>query len=124
MPQIRTLIVDDSAFMKKILSKILESSKRYVVVGEASDGAEAVYRYEELKPDLITMDIIMPNVDGIEALRRIKAKHPDAKIVMVTSIGQEMKMKRAIQLGADGYIVKPFQADKVLEQLDMIMGIR
>ncbi|HIQ39253.1 MAG TPA: response regulator [Methanothermococcus okinawensis] len=117
---VRTLVVDDSAFMRNILKKILSSTNKYVVVGEASNGKEAIEKARELKPDLITMDIVMPEMDGIEATRRIKKEFPDIKIVMCTSVDQEKKMIEAIEAGADGYIVKPFQAQKVLEQLNKL----
>ena len=117
---VRTLVVDDSAFMRNILKKILSSTNKYVVVGEASNGKEAIEKVKELKPDLITMDIVMPEMDGIEATRRIKKEFPDIKIVMCTSVDQEKKMIEAIEAGADGYIVKPFQAQKVLEQLNKL----
>ncbi|AXI24670.1 response regulator [Methanofervidicoccus sp. A16] len=117
---VRTLVVDDSAFMRNILKKILSSTNKYVVVGEASNGKEAIEKARELKPDLITMDIVMPEMDGIEATRRIKKEFPDIKIVMCTSVDQEKKMIEAIEAGADGYIVKPFQAPKILEQLNKL----
>lgn len=117
---VRTLVVDDSAFMRNILKKILSSTNKYVVVGEASNGKEAIEKARELKPDLITMDIVMPELDGIEATRRIKKEFPDIKIVMCTSVDQEKKMIKAIEAGADGYIVKPFQAPKILEQLNKL----
>ncbi|HIP16363.1 MAG TPA: response regulator [Methanothermococcus okinawensis] len=117
---VRTLVVDDSAFMRNILKKILSSTNKYVVVGEASNGKEAIEKARELKPDLITMDIVMPELDGIEATRRIKKEFPDIKIVMCTSVDQEKKMIEAIEAGADGYIVKPFQAPKILEQLNKL----
>jgi len=106
--------------MRNILKKILSSTNKYVVVGEASNGKEAIEKARELKPDLITMDIVMPEMDGIEATRRIKKEFPDIKIVMCTSVDQEKKMIEAIEAGADGYIVKPFQAPKILEQLNKL----
>ena len=117
---VRTLVVDDSAFMRNILKKILSSTDKYTVIGEASSGKEAIEKAKELKPDLITMDIVMPELDGIEATRRIKKEFPDIKIVMCTSVDQEKKMIEAVEAGADGYVVKPFQAPKVLEQLNKL----
>ncbi|HIP17560.1 MAG TPA: response regulator [Methanothermococcus okinawensis] len=117
---VRTLVVDDSAFMRNILKKILGSTNKYVVVGEAGNGKEAIEKARELKPDLITMDIVMPELTGIEATREIKKEFPDIKIVMCTSVDQEKKMIEAIDAGADGYIVKPFQAPKILEQLNKL----
>ncbi|AEH07377.1 response regulator [Methanothermococcus okinawensis] len=117
---VRTLVVDDSAFMRNILKKILASTNKYVVVGEASNGKEAIEKTKELNPNLITMDIVMPELTGIEATREIKKEFPDIKIVMCTSVDQEKKMIEAIDAGADGYIVKPFQAPKILEQLNKL----
>ncbi len=115
------LIVDDSAFMRKLLSKILAQSG-YNVVGEAENGVEAVKKYEELHPDLVTMDIVMPEVDGLKATEVILKRDKNAKIVMCTSVGQEEKMKRAIEAGAVGYITKPFQAQSVIRELKGVMG--
>ncbi len=121
MPKIvKTLIVDDSAFMRNILKKILTPTGKFVVVGEASNGKEAIEKAKELQPDLITMDIVMPEMDGITATREIKKILPNVKIVMCTSIDQEQKVIEAIEAGADGYIVKPFQAQKVLEELNKL----
>ena len=119
---VRTMLVDDSAFMRNILKKILLSTSKYIVVGEASNGMEAINKARELNPDLIIMDIVMPELDGIEATRRIKKEFPNIKVVMCTSVDQEKKMIEAIKAGADGYIVKPFQAPKVLEQLNKLFG--
>jgi two-component system chemotaxis response regulator CheY len=119
---VRTLVVDDSAFMRNILKKILSTTNKYVVVGEASNGKEAIEKARDLKPDLITMDIVMPELTGIEATREIKKEFPDIKIVMCTSIDQEKKMIEAIDAGADGYMVKPFQAPKILEQLNKLFS--
>ncbi|WP_292461029.1 response regulator [Methanothermococcus sp.] len=120
---IRTLVVDDSIFMRNILKKILSTTNRYVVVGEASNGKEAIEKTKELNPNLITMDIVMPQLTGIEATREIKKEFPDIKIVMCTSVDQEKKMIEAIDAGADGYIVKPFQAPKILEQLNKLFNV-
>ncbi|ACX73350.1 MAG: response regulator [Methanococci archaeon] len=117
---VKTLVVDDSAFMRNILKKILTPTGKFVVVGEASNGKEAIEKAKELQPDLITMDIVMPEMDGITATREIKKILPNVKIVMCTSIDQEKKVIEAIEAGADGYIVKPFQAPKVLEELNKL----
>ncbi|XRP96407.1 response regulator [Methanocaldococcus sp. 16A] len=117
---VKTLVVDDSAFMRNILKKILTPTGKFVVVGEASNGKEAIEKAKELQPDLITMDIVMPEMDGITATREIKKILPNVKIVMCTSIDQEKKVIEAIEAGADGYIVKPFQAQKVLEELNKL----
>ncbi len=117
---VKTLVVDDSAFMRNILKKILTPTGKFVVIGEASNGKEAIEKAKELQPDLITMDIVMPEMDGITATREIKKILPNVKIVMCTSIDQEKKVIEAIEAGADGYIVKPFQAQKVLEELNKL----
>jgi two-component system, chemotaxis family, chemotaxis protein CheY len=109
------LIVDDSEFMRNLLREILEED--HEVVGEAENGVEAVEMYEEAKPDLVTMDVVMPVRDGIEATSAIKGTNPDANVIMCTSVGQEEKMKMAVKAGADGYITKPFQKPNVVEAI-------
>ncbi len=110
------LIVDDAAFMRMMIKDIL-SKNGFDVVGEANDGAQAVEKYKELQPDLVTMDITMPEKDGISALKEIKAIDPSAKIIMCSAMGQQAMVIDAIQAGARDFIVKPFQADRVLEAI-------
>jgi two-component system, chemotaxis family, chemotaxis protein CheY len=110
----RILITDDALFMRVTLKRILTDAG-YEVVGEASNGAEAVALYNDLKPDLVTMDITMPEMDGIEALKVIRGAHPSASIVMCSAMGQQNLMVEALQAGAKEFIVKPFQAEKVIE---------
>ncbi|MCS3900411.1 response regulator [Methanococcus voltae] len=117
---VKTLVVDDSAFMRNILKRILSTTNKYVVVGEAENGNDALKKAEELSPDLISMDIVMPEKDGIQATKEIKEKFPGIKVVMCTSVDQEQKMIEAVNAGADGYIVKPFQAPKILEQFNKL----
>lgn len=105
------LVVDDAAFMRMRLKKVLEEAGHEVI--EAGNGNEAVAAYEEHKPDLTLMDITMPEMDGLEALRTIRAKHPDAKIIMCSALGQESTVIEAIKAGARDFIVKPFQPDVV-----------
>ena len=112
----RVLIVDDAAFMRMMLKDIL-SKNGYEVVGEAENGKVAVSMYEELKPDVVTMDITMPEMDGITAVKEIKKLSGDAKVVMVSAMGQQAMVIEAIQAGATDFIVKPFQPDRVLEAL-------
>jgi two-component system chemotaxis response regulator CheY len=109
------LIVDDSAFMRNLLQQLLDGEHR--VVGEAENGVEAVELYRELDPDVVTMDVVMPIRDGIEATEKIKTDDPEARVVMCTSVGQEEKMRAAVEAGADGYITKPFQKPNVLEAI-------
>ncbi|MCK4268851.1 MAG: response regulator, partial [Methanogenium sp.] len=92
------------------------------IIGEAENGEDAVEQYKKLKPDLVTMDIVMPKMNGIEALKAIKAFDPSAKVVMCTAVGQEQMVKLAIKTGARGYIIKPFQAPKVIEEVNNILS--
>jgi len=112
----RVLIVDDAAFMRMMLKDIL-TKNGYEVAGEAENGKVAVSMYQELKPDVTTMDITMPEMDGISAVKGIKKANPGAKIVMVSAMGQQAMVIEAIQAGAADFIVKPFQPDRVLEAL-------
>ena len=112
----RVLIVDDAAFMRMMLRDIL-SKNGFEIVGEAENGKIAVQMYEELKPDVVTMDITMPEMDGIAAVKEIKTTYPDAKVVMVSAMGQQAMVIEAIRSGAPDFIVKPFQPDRVLEAL-------
>ncbi len=117
----RILIVDDTLFMRTLLKNILFSGG-HAIVGEAGDGDEAIEKYKELKPDLVTMDVVMPKMNGIEALKGIKVFDPNAKVIMCTAVGQEQMVKLAIKSGARGYVVKPFQAPKVLEEIKNVLG--
>lgn len=117
----RILIVDDTLFMRTLLKNILFSGG-HTIVGEAENGEEAIARYQELKPDLVTMDVVMPKMNGIDALKNIRAVDPNAKVVMCTAVGQEQMVKLAVKSGAKGYIVKPFQAPKVLEEVKNVLG--
>jgi two-component system chemotaxis response regulator CheY len=117
----KVLIVDDAAFMRMMIKDIL-SKNGYEVVGEACDGAQAVEKYKELTPDLVTMDITMPEMDGITALKEIKQLNPDAKIIMCSAMGQQAMVIDAIKAGAKDFIVKPFQADRVLEAIKKTIG--
>ncbi len=117
----KILLVDDTKFMRMMLKNILQP-KGYEIVDEAGDGLEAIEKYKQHKPDLVTMDIVMPNMTGIEAVKNITADDSGANVIMVTAVGQESKVKEAIQAGAKGYIVKPFQAPQVLEEVKKIIG--
>jgi two-component system chemotaxis response regulator CheY len=110
----RVLVVDDAAFMRKLLSDALASGG-HEVVGEAGNGEEAIDRFRELKPELTTLDITMPQKDGLAALAEIMAMDPTAKVVMCSAVGQEGKVLEAVKLGARDFVVKPFQAARVLE---------
>ena len=117
----RVLIVDDAAFMRMMLKDIL-TKNGYEVAGEAENGKVAVSMYQELKPDVTTMDITMPEMDGISAVKEIKKANPGAKIVMVSAMGQQPMVIEAIQAGATDFIVKPFQPDRVVEALNKALG--
>jgi len=110
----RVLVVDDAAFMRKLLGDALVSGG-HEVVGEAGNGAEAVVRYQELRPELTTLDITMPEKDGLSALAEIMAIDPAARVVMCSALGQEGKVLEAVRLGARDFVVKPFQPARVLE---------
>ena len=110
----RVLVVDDAAFMRKVVSDALASGG-HEVVGEAGNGAEAVQRYQELSPELVTLDITMPEKDGLEALGEIISLDPGAKVLMCSALGQESKVIESIQKGAKDFVVKPFQAAQLLE---------
>lgn len=116
----KILVVDDAAFMRLMLRNILEKSD-YEVVGEAVDGEDAVLKYEELKPDLVTLDITMPNKDGIQALKEIKSKDSSANIIMCSAMGQQCMVIEAIQAGAKDFIVKPFQEDHILNAVNKLL---
>ena len=117
----RVLVVDDAAFMRMIVRDIL-SKNGYEVVGEAENGMKAVEKYQELHPDLTTMDITMPEMDGISAVKAIRKIDPNAKIIMCSAMGQQAMVIEAIQAGARDFIVKPFQADRVLEAVRKAVG--
>lgn len=117
----RVLIVDDAAFMRMMIKDILRKGG-YQVVGEAEDGVRAIEKYRELKPDLVTMDITMPDIDGITAVKEITKIDSDAVIIMCSAMGQQAMVIDAIQAGAKDFIVKPFQPDRVLEALRKVLG--
>ena len=117
----RILIVDDAAFMRMMIKDIL-TKNGFEVVGEAENGAKAVEKYQELRPDLTMMDITMPEMDGISAVKQIKKIDPAAKVLMCSAMGQQAMVIEAIQSGARDFIVKPFQADRVLEAVRKVLG--
>ncbi len=115
----RVLITDDAAFMRKMLGDILKKNG-YQVAGEASNGQEAVEKYRALLPDFVTMDITMPVMDGIEAVRAIRQFDEECKVLVVSAMGQRGMILEAIQAGASGFIVKPFQESKVVEEVERL----
>lgn len=120
----RILIVDDAAFMRMMLKNILTEAG-HEVVGEAANGADAVDQYNILHPDIVTMDITMPTMDGLQALHAINEQHPSAKILMCTAMGQQEMVINAIKSGARDFIVKPFDAVRIREAVAKLeQGVR
>ena len=115
------LVCDDAAFMRLMIKDIL-TKNGYNVAGEAENGVKAVEKYNETKPDLVLMDITMPEMDGIQALKQIKANDPGATVIMCSAMGQQAMVIESIQAGAKDFIVKPFQADRVLEAVKKVVG--
>ena len=115
------LIVDDAAFMRMMIKDIL-TKNGYNIAAEAENGKIAVDKYNEVKPDLVLMDITMPEMDGIQALKSIKTNDPNANIIMCSAMGQQAMVIEAIQSGAKDFIVKPFQAERVLEAVKKVIG--
>lgn len=121
MGKARVLVVDDAVVMRMMIKDIL-SKNGFEIVGEAQNGAEAVEKYKDLRPDVVTMDMVMPGVDGIAAVKQIVSEDPAAKILMCTSLGQEALLNEAMQAGATSYITKPFQPSKILESIEKVLG--
>lgn len=115
------LIVDDAAFMRMMIKDVL-SKNGFVICGEAENGAKAIEKYKELSPDLVIMDITMPEVDGIQAVKEIKKLNGAAKIIMCSAMGQQAMVIEAIQAGAKDFIVKPFQAERIIEAVKKVIG--
>jgi len=121
-PSFTILVIDDAAFMRSMIRDIFARGP-FVVVGEADNGVDGVRLYREFRPDLTTMDIVMPLMDGITALREIVRIDPAAKVVMVSALGQEALIAEAIESGASDFIVKPFQASRVLKVARSVLGL-
>jgi len=120
---LRILIADDALFMRNMLREIFVKAG-YQVVGEAANGVEAVEKYQELRPDLVTMDIVMPLKSGIEALQEISAEDPHSCVVMCSALGQESLILEAVQSGARDFIIKPFREERVLEVVRRVAGAK
>jgi two-component system chemotaxis response regulator CheY len=118
---LRVLVVDDASFMRSMLKDILMSGG-FELAGEATDGVEAVKKYKELKPDIVTMDIVMPLKSGIDAVREIIEINKDARIIMCSALGQESLVLEAINAGAKDYIIKPFDPEKVIDMVRKVAG--
>ena len=117
----KIMICDDAAFMRMMIKDIL-TKNGYEIAAEAENGAVAVKKYPDAKPDLVLMDITMPDMDGIQALKKIKEIDPNANIIMCSAMGQQAMVIEAIQSGAKDFIVKPFQAERVLEAVKKVVG--
>jgi len=115
------LIVDDAAFMRMMIKDVL-TKNGFTVCGEAENGARAVEKYKEHNPDLVIMDITMPEMDGIQAVREIKKVNGSARIIMCSAMGQQAMVIEAIQAGAKDFIVKPFQAERIIEAVKKVLG--
>ena len=115
------MICDDAAFMRMMIKDIL-TKNGYEIAAEAENGQKAVERYPDAKPDLVLMDITMPEMDGIQALKKIKEIDPNANVIMCSAMGQQAMVIEAIQSGAKDFIVKPFQAERVLEAVKKVVG--
>ncbi len=118
----KVLIVDDAAFMRLAIKTLLEKNG-YEVIGEAENGAIGLEKYKELKPDIVTMDITMPEMTGIEALKKIKTFDPSAKVIILSAMGQESMVKEAILSGAKTFIVKPFKEEHVVQTLNKVLSV-
>jgi two-component system chemotaxis response regulator CheY len=117
----RVLVVDDAAFMRKMVTDAL-SNGGHEIVGEAGNGVEALAQYQDLRPDVMTLDITMPEKDGLAALKEIIAVDPGAKVVMCSALGQESKVLESIKLGAKDFVVKPFQPDRVIAAVEKALA--
>ena len=115
------LICDDAIFMRTMVGDILNKAG-FQVVGEAETGLQAIEKYRELKPDLVTMDIVMPEMGGIDAVRQICKEHPGARVLMCSAMGQQALVVEAIQAGAKDFVVKPFQPSRVLEAVQRVLA--
>lgn len=117
----RVLVVDDAAVMRMVVGDVL-SGGGHEVIGEASTGHEAIARYRELQPEVVTLDVTMPEMDGLTALKEIVAMDPAARVIMCSALGQESKVLEAIEAGAKDFVVKPFKADRMLDAVGRAMA--
>ena len=118
---IKILLADDLAFIKMVQKDVLEK-KGFDVVGDASDGLEAIQKYRELHPDIVIMDITMPKMDGLNALKAIMTEDPAAKVIMCSALGQQQLIVDAIKIGAKDFIVKPFKPERIVSAIEKVAG--
>lgn len=118
----RVLIVDDASFMRMTINMMLKKNG-FNIVGEAENGAEGVEKYKELKPDIVTMDITMPRMSGLEALKQIREYDPKANVIMVSAMGQDLMVKEAVLSGAKSFIVKPFKEEHVVAVVKKVLAV-
>ena len=116
----KVLVVDDAAFMRMSIQKMLEPHG-HEMIGEAENGVEAIKKYMELKPDIVLLDITMPEMNGVEALKQIKEKDPAAKVVICSAMGQQAMVAQTIQYGAKDFVVKPFEVERLIAAIDRVM---
>jgi len=117
----KVLIVDDALFMRQLIKNAL-TPLGVEIVGEAENGREGLEKFNELQPDLVTMDIVMPEMDGIEALEKIKESKPEAKVIMVTAVDQRESMLHAMKLGVSDFVVKPFNDERIISAVEKTLG--
>ncbi|PEB53959.1 two-component system response regulator [Bacillus pseudomycoides] len=117
----KILVVDDAMFMRTMIKNLLKNSTEFEIIGEAENGLEAIQKFKELQPDIVTLDITMPEMDGLEALKEIIKIDANARVVICSAMGQQSMVLDAIKLGAKDFIVKPFQADRVIEALTKVV---
>ena len=117
----KILVVDDAMFMRTMIKNLLKNSTEFEIIGEAENGLEAIQKFKELQPDIVTLDITMPEMDGLEALKEIIKIDANAKVVICSAMGQQSMVLDAIKVGAKDFIVKPFQADRVIEALTKVV---
>ena len=115
------LVTDDAMIMREMIKEVAQESG-WTIAGEASNGQEAVERHAECQPDVMTLDLVMPEYDGLHALRNIKAKNPDAKVLIVSALDQQQVLKEALELGASDFVVKPFDKDRMINALESLLS--
>ena len=122
MGELKFVVVDDAVFMRTLIKRMIEENTNYQVVGEGANGREAIEQAKRSQPDIMTLDITMPEMDGIMAIKEILAVSPATKIIMVSAMGQQAMVIESIQAGARDFIVKPFQAERVIEAVKKVLG--